>query len=457
MRKTFVLDTNVLLHSDQAIFCFEDNIVILPETVIDELDNKKTERGEIGYNARATARILDRLRVKGNLLEGVRLETGGILKLALKSEEADRHKKNDDKIIATCIEIMATHENVFLVSKDALMRIKATILGVKTEDFKNDQVSGLDEQYKGRIKLYTTQSTLDEIIEQFKKQARFFIGNDVEFFDQQHETFKHNEFVQNEFVTLKGYESNTSVLSYYQNGYLYKLKTSFGNANPYGIKPRNEGQRLAIEALSRDDVPLVILKGQAGTAKTFLGLGVGLEKVLIEKNESSFSKILVCRPNIKMDEEIGYLPGDEKQKIAPLMRPIVDNLRILVKIGEGFKAKKDSDWTRRLAKLFDEVIDMESVGFLRGRSISNHWIIIDEAQNLTPGQVKGIITRVGIGSKIVLLGDPDQIDHPYLDSRSNGISYASEKMKGSNLCFQVTFNDNECVRSELAAEGANRL
>jgi PhoH-like ATPase len=226
-----------------------------------------------------------------------------------------------------------------------------------------------------------------------------------------------------------------------------------------GISPRNVGQKFMLECLSVEAklAPLVIVKGPAGTAKTLFSLAVGLQKIL-EEQSSEYRRILVCRPNVTMDEDIGFLPGSEQEKIAPFMRPIYDNLEILIDSDEDSRYSNELELNDKIEELFERrIITTEAVAYLRGRSIVKSWVIIDEAQNLTPKQVKSIITRAGEGSKIILIGDPEQIDQAFLDSRSNGLCYASEKMKGSPLCYQVTLDYDECERSDLAYEASKRL
>lgn len=235
------------------------------------------------------------------------------------------------------------------------------------------------------------------------------------------------------------------------------------NDRPFGVKARNVGQRFMHEALLLDaqTAPLVLVKGTAGTAKTFYAMAAGLEMVL---EQGVYHKILVCRPNAQFDEDIGFLPGNEQEKISPLLRPIIDNLEILFEKEDDYKKDRkeknnaENDLKNRIDYLFDTgVIIAEAMNFMRGRSIKNTYLVIDEAQNLSPRQVKGIITRVGEGTKVVLLGDPEQIDHPLLDSRTNGLSYAAERMKGSPLCVQLTMLSEECERSALALDAARRM
>ena len=206
-----------------------------------------------------------------------------------------------------------------------------------------------------------------------------------------------------------------------------------------------------------DKAPLVIIKGMAGTSKTFYSLAVGLEKVVNEQREE-YRRILICRPNAQFDEDIGFLPGDEQEKISPLLRPVIDNLEQLIDSDENERYVNEMELAGKIDEIFDRgMIQAEALNYIRGRSIVKTYLIIDEAQNMTPAQAKGIITRAGKGTKIILLGDPNQIDRPFLDERTNGLSYAAEHMKGSSLCWQITLTASECERSELAMDAIQRL
>ena len=451
--KTFVLDTNVLLQSPGAIFAFNDNHVVIPEAVVEELDNFKKDKSEKGVNARETIRTLDALRMKGKVTEGVKLDNGGDLRVEINHEGSflpaswDPNKP-DNRIIQACVALRKQDELVFLVTRDAILRIKAEVVGIEAQDFRNDQAPLLEEQYTGRRILRVSEILIAKLSEQG-------------FLEIPEEALDGLPLVENQFITLVcDWNEKKSRLGVFRGGRMELLR--FEKSTPYGIKPRNAGQRFFIEALLRpvEEAPLVIVKGPAGTAKTFLSLAAGLERTFnnAKKAEREFRRILVCRPNVTMDEEIGFLPGTETEKIAPLMRPILDNLEALVDSDPVERYGNEKELANKIKALFDqEIILTQAVSFLRGRSIAKHWVIIDEAQNLTANQVKAIITRAGEGTKIILAGDPAQIDHAYLDSRTNGLSNASEAMKGSPLCWQVTFKDEESVRSPLAANAATRL
>lgn len=452
-KKTFVLDTNVLLQSPGAIFAFDENHVVIPEAVVEELDNFKKDKSEKGVNARETIRLLDALRTKGKVTDGVMLENGGDLRVEINHQGSFLPvswdvNKPDNRIIQACVALHQQSELVFLVTRDAILRIKAEVVGIEAQDFRTDQAPLLEEQYTGRRILRVPEN----LIAALSGHGKLDIPTDI---------LKGIPLVENQFITLVcEWNEKKSRLGIFRDGRMELLR--FEKATPYGVKPRNAGQRFCIEAMMRpvEEAPLVIVKGPAGTAKTFLSLATGLERVFnkTKKSEREFRRILICRPNVTMDEEIGFLPGTETEKIAPLMRPILDNLEALVDSDPEERYGNEKELSNKIKVLFDqEVIMTQAVSFLRGRSIARHWVIIDEAQNLTASQVKAIITRAGEGTKIILAGDPAQIDHAYLDSRTNGLSNASEAMKGSPLCWQVTFKDEESVRSPLAANAASRL
>ena len=458
MKKTFVLDTNVLLQTPYALHSFGDNFIVLPEIVLEELDTFKKDNTELGANARHTARIIDDLRQKGDLSKGVPLGNGGTLKVELnhKSVElpAGWNKNSADNIILkVCKGLSEEGKNVFLVTKDIFERIKASIIGVVAQDFFAEQVPEYDEQYQGRRDVYATPEKIDEFYKNGKLSCE-----DLYVFTQSYSKKEPAKLEVNEFVVVHAFENQKqTALGRCVGKNIVSLQ--FINDRPFGISPRNSGQKFMQEALMMDSdkAPLVIVKGPAGTAKTFYSLAVGLHKILGSQSKT-YRKILVCRPSVKMDEDIGFLPGTEQEKIAPYLRPVLDNLEVLVDNDENQRYSNEKELKDKVDELFDrKVLNTEAIAFIRGRSIAKHWIIIDEAQNLTPKQVKGIITRAGQGTKIILIGDPEQIDHPFLDIRTNGLCYAAERMKGSALCFQVTMTDEECERSDLAYESARRM
>jgi PhoH-like ATPase len=458
VKKTFVLDTNVLLQTPYALFSFGDNIVVLPEVVLEELDRFKKDNTELGANARHVARIIDKIRLDGDLTVGVPLENGGTLKVEVNHKNVElpqgwNKDSNDNIILKVCKGLAEKGEDVFLVTKDLFERIKSSIIGIVAQDFHGEQAPEFDEQYRGRIDVYADAAKIDEFYKKNKLQ-----NSDVYVFQEDYSKKANPRLNVNEFVMIHAFDNEKkTALGRFDGKEIVPL--NFINERPFGITPRNAGQKFMQEALmmDADKAPLVIIKGPAGTAKTFYSIAVGLHKILGGQSKL-YRKILVCRPNVKLDEDIGFLPGTEQEKIAPYLRPIVDNLEVLIDNDENERYSSEKELKDKVDELFErKIINSEAIAFIRGRSIARQWVIIDEAQNLTPRQVKGIITRAGSGTKIILLGDPEQIDHPFLDIRTNGLCYAAEKMKGSPMCYQITMVDDECERSELAYESARRM
>lgn len=458
--KTFVLDTNVLLHAPNSLFSFADNKVVLTEAVLEELDTFKKGHNDINVNARAVARDLDKLREKGRLTDGVEMDNGGLLKVETNHRDVEipaswDKNKADNRILQVCIALQAAGEEVILVTKDIYERIKSDTVGVIAQDFESDKVQRLDDQYKGRRDVYVTAEDLAK----FFKDGNISLNRIMDCDDEGNITQIGDVLLPNEFLIMHSFDNydNTALSKVNAKGNAIEKLNYVEKCFPFGVTPRNVCQKFMQEALMTDvdKAPLVILKGPAGTAKTFYSLAVGLEQI-VEQNQ--FRRILVCRPNMSMDEDLGYLPGSEKEKIAPLMRPILDNLEILVDSDKRNRYDNEEELADKVQELFDrKIIDTQAVGFLRGRSIVKQWLIIDEAQNLTPKQAKAIITRAGEGTKIVMCGDPQQIDNPFLDARTNGLSYAAELMKGDELCYIVTADEQESVRSKLALAAIKRM
>ena len=456
MAKTYVLDTNVLIQAPYALYCFEDNKVVIPLVVLEELDGLKKGEGETGANAREAIRNLEKLRRQGDLLKGVTLENGGSVRVEANCVDVQLPEhlpedKMDNRILKVCRSLKNEDETVTLVTKDILLRVKAQMIGVAGEDFITEQVSFEESQYTGRIECYVD----EERFKDFKKK-----GIPCEALyqtDEEGERLK-LQLVENQFVILKADQSRKKTqLGRVEGGKVVPLE--YRKSKPYGVTPRNVGQYFLQEALMlpSEKIPLVIVKGMAGTAKTFYSLAVGLEKTL-NNPKGEYRRILISRPNAQFDHDIGYLPGDEQEKIAPLMRPVLDNLEQLLDSDEEERYKDENELKGKIDEVFDRgIIQAEAMNFIRGRSFVKTYLIIDEAQNMTPKQIKGIITRAGKGTKIILLGDPNQIDQPFLDERTNGLSYAAEHMKGSPLCCQITLTAQECERSLLASDAIVRL
>lgn len=458
MIKTYVIDTNVLIQAPYALECFEDNNLVLPLVVLEELDGLKKAEGEKGANARAAVRKLEGYRQKGDLLQGVKLDGGGILRIEknfvnveLPSDLPD--DKPDNRILKVCMGLADTAKDsqVILVTKDIVLRLKAQILGMKAEDFERERVSDDDAQYTGRTEVYFP----EDMIKEFKKKG---ISLDDTYQSDEDGNRSTHQFHENEFVILKPDQSSKkTLLGRVSGGRVVPLV--YKKSKPYGVSPRNVGQYFMQEALmtDADTAPLVIIKGMAGTAKTFYALAVGMEKVYNNPSKE-YRRIIVCRPNAQFDDDIGFLPGDEKEKIAPLMRPVIDNLEQILDSDEKERYEDEAELSDKITEVFERgIIQTEALNFIRGRSIAKTYLIIDEAQNMTPNQVKGIITRAGKGTKIILLGDPNQIDKPFLDERTNGLSYAAKYMMDSTLCWQITLSADECERSALAMDAIKRF
>lgn len=443
MKKIFVLDTNVLLHDPQSLFSFDDNEVIIPAIVLEEIDSKKRLADELGRNARHVSRLLDQMREKGHLHEGIVLPGGGLLKVELnhrsfvRVQEMFGEMSNDNRILAVALNYQMEQDNaeirrnVVLISKDVLVRIKADVLGLQAQDYLSDRVLDNSEFYSGNITLHVHPSVIDEFY-----TYRFLSVNHLQLRDK---------LFPNEFVILRDEmgTSKSALLKVSQDG--LRLEPLYLSNDPvWGITARNAQQRMALELLLNDDIPLVTLSGKAGTGKTLLALAAGLLKV---EDEHKYKKLLIARPVVPMGKDLGYLPGEKEEKLRPWMQPIYDNLEYL------FDTKKAGDIDKILMGMGS--IQVEALTYIRGRSIPGQFIIIDEAQNLTKHEVKTIVSRVGEGSKIVLMGDPGQIDHPYLDSMSNGLTHIVEKFKSESISGHMTLEKGE--RSKLAQHAADLL
>ncbi|MFC0216326.1 PhoH family protein [Paenibacillus chartarius] len=444
MKKIYVLDTNVLLQDPNAIYAFEDNEVIIPAVVLEEIDSKKRNADEIGRNARQVSRLLDGMRTKGRLHDGIPLESGGSLKVELnhksfaKMQDVFAELSNDNRILAVALNYHTEEQEkpeprpVVLVSKDTLVRIKADVLGLPAEDYLTDRiVAGASDLYHGYVTIHAHPGLIDE----FYSYRQLSVSS----LNLGYTLHPH------EFVILRDElgTSKSALLKVNDDG--KRLEPLYLSNDPvWGIAARNAQQRMALELLLNDDIPLVTMCGKAGTGKTLLTLAAGLMKV---EDEHKYKKLLIARPVVPMGKDIGYLPGEKEEKLRPWMQPIYDNLEFL------FDTKKQGDIERILAGLGS--IQVEALTYIRGRSIPGQFIIIDEAQNLSKHEVKTIVSRVGEGSKIVLLGDPEQIDHPYLDATSNGLSYVVERFKQENIAGHITLERGE--RSHLAQLAADLL
>ncbi|WP_444320534.1 PhoH family protein [Megasphaera sp.] len=384
MAKTYVLDTNVLIQAPYAMQCFEDNHVVIPLVVVEELDGLKKADGERGFNARQAIRFLERLRLRGNLLDGVPLDNGGTLRIEINCvhealPDSLPDDQADNRILKVCRHLQQCQP--ILVTKDLVLRLKAQVLNIEAQDFSREQVLPEKNAYAGRLTCYVPEAAFNDFLTQGVAVSQLYLT------DRDGRSYA-PEVQENEFVILQADASlRKTHLGRVHQGRVLPL--TYSRVTPYGIKPHNAGQYFMQEAL---------------------------------------------------------------------MRPIIDNLEQLIDSNKDERYDNERELAEKIEEIFDrQLIQTEALNFVRGRSLEKTYLIIDEAQNMTPNQVKGIITRAGKGTKIILVGDPNQIDKPFLDERTNGLTYAAGKMKGSPLCYQLTMMADECERSPLTLDAIQRL
>ena len=450
-KKIYLLDTSVLLHSPEALFAFRDNDVVLPLVVLDELDNFKKGSTELNRNARWVISQLDELRSQGPVNQGVKLGEGGTLRVDIgQMQKLDTlippgfAHNVDNRILATALGIKGEQptRKVVIVTKDINMRVKAEALGLLAEDYRHDQIVELSEMYAGHREVVTSEDVLQELYDQKSIPASAVDVGPV-------------PLTPHEFVMLR---ASGGAITRYDDASKCLHQVREMRHDIWGLRPLNREQRYALEVLLDDNIPLVTLAGKAGTGKTILAIAVGLHKVCQEKN---YRKLAIYRPVIPMGRDLGYLPGTEQEKLSPWMQPIFDNLEYLLSEGggatpngggggrKGGGSSASGSGTSRIEYLQESnILDIRALAYIRGRSLPQQFIIVDEAQNLTPHEAKTIITRAGQGTKLVFTGDPYQIDHPYLDSTSNGLTHIVEKFKDQSIAAHVTLIKGE--RSPLA-------
>ena len=437
MKKNFILDTNVLLHDPTALFAFEENTVVIPIYVIEEIDRFKRDLSELGRSAREVSRSLDDLRKDGPLARGVELENGGKLYVAftarqLPAEIAQAEHAVDNRILATALDVKEKDPEApcILVTKDVNLRIRADALGLEAEDYDHDRVE-ITELYTGVVEFEVS----GEEIDLFYSQGYLPLPDLYHF--------------PNEFVHLKNH-SNPS------HSALGKVSIEGERIVPitrlkdgvWGVRPRNKEQSFAVDLLMDDAIKLVTLVGKAGTGKTLLAIAAGLHKAT---EEGIYQRVLVSRPIFPLGRDLGYLPGTVEEKLSPWMQPIFDNVEFLM--GLSNDEKKGGRSYRELIDL--GILQIEPLTYIRGRSIPAQFMVVDEAQNLTPHEVKTIVSRAGEGTKIVLTGDPYQIDNPYMDATNNGLVHVVNRFRTERIAGHVTMFKGE--RSELAELAANLL
>jgi PhoH-like ATPase len=440
--KTFVLDTNVILHDPTCITQFQENNIVIPLAVIEEIDHFKRGSQVININAREFARTLDSITGSALFNGGISLGKGKgkvriVITKGLSAEirQVFREDNPDHRILSAAYDLQLegkSKQKIILVTKDVNLRMKAKAIGILSEDYTTDRVGSIDELYSGKE---VVESFDDELLQKLY-QSPFEISAK--------EVFKKikTEKVANKYYILRN--QNRSVLARYDNeeGVFRKVDKQ----PTYGILPRNAEQTFAVDALINPNIPLVSLTGKAGTGKTLLALAGSLA---VRKN---YRQIYIARPIIPLsNKDIGYLPGDVESKLAPYMQPLWDNLKV---IQDQYK-EADKNFQAINTMIKEEKLVVEPLSYIRGRSLQRIYFIVDEAQNLTPHEIKTIITRAGEGAKIVLTGDIYQIDHPYLDTLSNGLSYLIDHFKGQKLYAHVNLEKGE--RSELAELASNLL
>jgi PhoH-like ATPase len=434
--KNYILDTNVLLHDPNSILAFKGNTVLIPIEVLEEIDRFKRESSELGQNARTVSRSLDALRSKGHLNKGVKLDNGGTLRIIFLERNGEPlfpfgQNTVDSRIVSQSLSVQKSDPKVpaILVTKDINLRIKADSLGLPAEDYETDRVQLTD--------LYTG---MRDMTISADKMARFRLEGELELNG-------HGKYFPNEFCTLTE-EANPKRTA------LTKVDATGTKLIPildcregvWGIKPRNREQHFAFDALLDDRVKLVTLMGKAGTGKTLMAMAAGLKRTVLDRE---FRRLVVARPTVSMGRELGFLPGSLEEKLNPWMQPIHDALELLSDLNMGADHRRSTDLMR------SGTIMVEALSYIRGRSIAHQFMVIDEAQNLTPLEVKTIITRVGTGTKIIFTGDPYQIDNPYVDSSSNGFNYIISKFRDQPIAAHIELQKGE--RSELAELAANIL
>lgn len=443
MKKVFILDTNILLNNPLSLFQFDDNDIVIPISVIEEIDTFKKDQSDIGRNAREVSRILDRLRDRGTLSAGIpvfedRPDSGHLFVYLGHNMDILPEllaSSTDNHILAIGLTLQKQFgetRKVVIITKDSNLRIKADAFGVAAEDFEADKVD-ISHLFTGIATVKVDPDVINEFY--VKRQLKL-----------------PNKFHPNEYVILVDNEDPNQYVNgiYDHTEDMVKMLDSRVDG-VWGIYPRNIEQTFALDALLNDEVSLMTISGAAGTGKTLLAIAAGLLKTT---DENVYQKLLVSRPIFPLGRDIGFLPGDLDEKLNPWMQPIFDNLELLLS-GPGGNSRQ-----KRMSKSYQELINqgmlaVEPLTYIRGRSLPNQYFVVDESQNLTIHEIKTILTRAGEGTKIILTGDPYQIDNPYLDSQNNGMTYVIEKFKNEPIAAHITLNRGE--RSQLATRAAELL
>ncbi len=436
-KKTYVLDTSVYLTDSHCIDSFGNNDIVIPLKVLEEIDKHKKRQDSVGSQARSIIRKLDALRDKGSLSKGVRIEKGmGIVKVKSYNplclpDDLDL-EDSDNQIIATALseqEVAPKSRKVVVVSRDINMRVKCDALGLLTEDYQAEQVVDHAEGlYTGRAEILVDEQDID----------RFYAGEEIWMNTSEH-LLSPNQFI----MLISNSNDKKTALARFENYNKPLQKIVKSNKKVWSTEPRNKEQQFAFDLLLDPAIPVVSLVGKAGSGKTLLALAAGLEQTF-GKN-AMYKKIVVTKPVEPVGKDIGFLPGSMEEKMLPWLAPIQDNLQFLM--GDD----------KATLELYMEKgqIEVEAMTFIRGRSISNAFIVIDEVQNMTQHEIKTVLTRVGEGTKIVLTGDIEQIDNVYIDATNNGLSYVVERLKEEQITGHVTLLKGE--RSKVATIAATKL
>lgn len=455
MSKVFVLRTHALLSSRRSTLRFgNDNEIVVPLSVVDELRKMKHQSFEKARIAKDLFEYFRSFPAEEIISkDGVKQENGSILRIVDNFHNIDiedinynQLTKSERRTLQICLGIKQQEgKNVVLVTNNITLQLLAEKRGVTAENFKDEVFPRLSEQYTGREEIFTRDDIIDLFYQNKSIEVKDIFNN------------SEIEFVENKFFVISS-PQNKSALGMFKKGKIVMLNHK--NAHPYGIRAKNVGQKFVLEALLDDDCPLVVIKGNAGTGKTFCALAAGLDGVWERK---AYSRILVTR-SVTAIEQYGFLPGDIEKKLSPYLAGIKDNLSILINGPEKreqnskINFKSESETQEDGSYYFEnKTVQIQAIGFLRGRSIVDTYFIIDETQNIEPDTIKSIVTRAGEGSKFIFLGDPTQVDNPNLTERYNGLVYLSEKMKGNPMCAQISLLDDESVRSKLAREAAKIL
>jgi PhoH-like ATPase len=431
MKKNYVLDTNVLLHDPTSIHQFQDNTVVIPLKVLEEIDTFKRDQSELGRNARHVSRLLDEHRQAGRLADGVALDGGGSLRIAFPASTDPLRNGHtaDDHILMLAMELTQGDGGVpcVVVSKDINLRLKADALGLHAEDYETGRVD-VSEVYSGHTEL----DIPTEDLERFSRESRLQVTG--------------AELSPNQYVMLRDHGDASHTLLARFDGVEQALVPLLPAPDEIkSVHPRNKEQHYAMDALLNDSIKVVTMIGKAGTGKTLLAVAAAMYKTMDQK---TYRRMLVCRPTVPMGHDIGFLPGTLEEKLSPWMQPIYDAIELL-------NSGRRNGWKRNKEGAEDDRIGIEPLTYIRGRSIPNQYIVVDEAQNLTPLEAKTVLTRVGPGTKIILTGDIYQIDNPYVDSMSNGLSSVVGRFRSQPVAAHVTLHRG--VRSEVAELAANLL